>query len=203
MQSTTVITEDKTTAKYFMSQPEIRMNVILMSICWMTCSFDYYMVSFLLKYFPGNIYINSIMSTLSESVAYILGGWMFAKFGVKYSFAISFGIAAVGGLGILFYEMSTHFYSDNPATGVAPWIFPFLVLLAKFGISSGFNICYVANPELFPLLFASTAIGFCNFLARGSTIFAPEVAELQSTTPMIIFSILCVLSLLSSFGLKT
>ena len=152
------------------------MNVILMSTCWLAASFNYYMVAFLLKYFPGNVYVNSSFSTISEVIAYFLIGIIFRKYGVKIAFIVSFGTAAVGGVGILLYEICTHFYSDNPTTPPG-WIFPSLVLLAKFGISAGFNVVYVANPYMFPLLFASTAMGFCNFLARASTIFAPIVAE--------------------------
>ena len=143
-----------------------------MTFCWLSSSFNYYMVSFLLKYFPGNIYVNSIMSVLSELIAYAVGGVMFDKLGVKLGFIVAFGIAFAGGLGIVYYETASKFFSDNPAEEPS-WIFPALVLIAKFGIAAAFNLDYVSNSVLFPTLFTATAMGFCNFLARIATILSP------------------------------
>lgn len=50
---------------------------------------------------------------------------------------------------------------------------PIFVILTKFGISGSFVVVYVATAETFPTLFATTAMGFCNFLARVFTIMAP------------------------------
>ena len=97
---------------------------------------------------------------------------MFAKLGVRLGFIITFGIAFAGGLGIVYYETVSNFYSDNKT--VEPfWIFPALVLVAKFGIAAAFNINYVSNSVLFPTLFTATAMGFCNFWARFVTILSP------------------------------
>lgn len=105
--------EDTTSVRYFMSIPDIRLNIILMSFCWLTSSFNYYMVGFLLKYFPGSIYVNGSISSLSECVACCMGGYIYSKLGVKKAFILSFGIAAVGGFGILWYEIATDFYGPN------------------------------------------------------------------------------------------
>ena len=101
---------DTTSTHYFMSQPDIRINVILLSLCWLTCSFNYYMVTFLLKYFPGSIYVNGSISSLSEVVATLTAGYFYAKVGVKKAFVISFGISALGGCGIIAYQISNDFY---------------------------------------------------------------------------------------------
>lgn len=57
-----------------------------MSFSWLASSFNYYMVVFLLKYFPGNVYVNSAVSSLSECAACVLAGFIYAKFGVKKAF---------------------------------------------------------------------------------------------------------------------
>ena len=101
---------DTISTRFFMSQPDIRLNIILMSLCWLTTSFNYYMVGFLLKYFPGSIYVNGSISALSEVAATLSAGLIYAKFGVRKAFVISFGISALGGFGILWYESSTDFY---------------------------------------------------------------------------------------------
>jgi len=67
------------------------------------------------------------------------------------------------------------FFSANQhrQEAVDDLLFPTLVLLAKFGISAAFTINYLCMSDLFPVLFASSAWGFCNFLARLLTMFAP------------------------------
>lgn len=64
---------------------------------------------------------------------------------------------------------------------------PFFVVLAKFGISGGFVLCYASTVEVFPTLFCATALGFCNFFARVLTILAPEIAEREPPLPMALF----------------
>lgn len=148
-----------------------------MSMCWLTASFNYYLISFLLKYFPGNINYNSMLSVFSEILAMILSGLFFVNFGPKTSFIIVFGISFVGGCGILMYQTKISFYSGESTT-LSPWIFPTLVLIAKFGVTAAFGICYNSNSVLFPVLFSATAMGVCNMLARFCSIFAPQVAEI-------------------------
>lgn len=180
---------------------DIRLNVILMSFSWLASSFNYYMVAFLLKYFPGNVYINSAVSALSEVAAIMLSGLLYEKLGVKKSFILSYGIAVIGGIGIIVFEYSNHFFQTT-TTVVGGLLFPTLVLLAKFGISAAFTINYLCNLDLFPVLFASTAYGFCNFLARGFTILSPQVAEIQSLLPMLLFTFFSLVAMLTSTCLR-
>ena len=56
-------------------------------------------------------------------------------------------------------------------------LMPLFLLISRIGNSSLFNLVYAANAEMFPTLFAGTAMGICNLLARICTIFAPQVAE--------------------------
>lgn len=60
--------------KFFLSQPVIRRNTIVQVFNWLAASFNYYMVVFLLKYFPGEIYYNSAASCISEVVACLVAG---------------------------------------------------------------------------------------------------------------------------------
>jgi len=52
---------------------------------------------------PGDVYINSMASSGSELLAYVLGGILYKKVGIKLAFTISFLISVVGGLLILFW----------------------------------------------------------------------------------------------------
>jgi len=146
-----------------------------MAYMWSAVSFCYYMIIFQLKYIPGNIYINSMSSALSEMVANILAGFLYKYLGAKKSFIVCFCVALVGGSLILFMGV------DNTT-----WV-PIFIIFAKGGIAANFVIVYIASAEIFPVLFSATALGICNFFARFLTILAPFVAELDPPTPMAVF----------------
>lgn len=157
-------------------------NLILMSIFWTSSSFNYYIMTFYLKYIPGNIYVNTSLSCFAEIIAYICSGFIMNLFGVKLSFMISFAVAAVGGILLVIF-----FNAEGALIAT-------FVLFAKFGISFAFNISYLATPKMFPTILSSTAFGICNLFARFSTILSPLIAELPDPVPMSIFSVMCIAS---------
>lgn len=53
---------------------------------------------FYLKYIPGNIFVNTTLSSAAEIFAYILSGLLMKKFGIKLSFIISYTLAATSGV---------------------------------------------------------------------------------------------------------
>ena len=57
-----------------MDQPIIKANLGIMCMVWLTSSFNYYLVSSLLKYFPGSIYVNSAIAALSEILSILAAG---------------------------------------------------------------------------------------------------------------------------------
>ena len=69
-----------------------------------------------------------------------------------------------------------------------------MVLLAKFGIAANFNIIYVSNADVFPVLFCATALGICNFLSRVFSAMSPIISTLEEPIPIIIFTIASALS---------
>lgn len=147
---------------------------------WSAVSFCYYMIIFQLKYIPGNIYINSMSSSLSEMVANILAGFLYKYLRIKLSFIVCFSVALLGGALILFLGVDD-----------VKWI-PVFITFAKGGIAANFTIVYIASAEVFPTLFTATALGICNFFARFLTILAPDVAELDPPIPMAVFCSLCI-----------
>jgi OCT family organic cation transporter-like MFS transporter 4/5 len=159
----------------------------------MTVTFDYYLIGFELKYFKGDIFTNGIASSASDIIAYVSGGLIYKYLGLRVSLPFFFLISTIGGLLI-------NFIGNDPS--LEAWVFPLLVLIAKFGIAALFNIVYVANSVIFPTLFAATAMGICNFLARVATIFAPLVAETESNTAMELFTAFAGISFVLSFFVK-
>ena len=87
-----------------MKQPKIFINLIIMSLVWLACSFGYYLILSLTNTF-SKIYITAYTSSLSEMIAYVLGGVFFERIGVKKSLIISFSISSIGGILILCYGL--------------------------------------------------------------------------------------------------
>ena len=67
-----------------------------MMIVWVSGSFNYFLISYQLKYIEGNMYINGIVSSLSEVTAFISAGVLTQKVGIKTTLVISYLIAISG-----------------------------------------------------------------------------------------------------------
>lgn len=110
--------------------------------------------------------MSAIGSATSEMIAYVFAGVFYQMTGLKSSLFLSFGIAFTGGCALLSFGLA------NPQSVM----FPLQVLVAKFGIACSFNIIYVSHSSVFPVAFAATALGFCNFFARIFSATSPVLA---------------------------
>lgn len=155
------------------------LNLAIMSMLWTASSFNYYLITFFLKYIPGNIFLNTSLASISEIIAYAASGVLMTKVGTKISFMISFALAAVGGV-----LLASFFSSEELLIATC-------VLFTKFGVSFAFNVSYQATPQMFPVELCATAFGICNVFARFFTIMSPLVAELPGVTPIIILALSC------------
>lgn len=157
--------EESPPMSYFLKQKTILINLIVMIVIWTVSSFDYYFIGFLVVTFE-QVYLSALLSSIADLLAYGFSGSIYQLLGIKLSFIICFGLSSVGGLVILLWGL------DHESS----MFFLVLVLISKMGISCVFNIVYIAHTTVFPTLFASTSIGFCNFLAKlftaSSSIFA-------------------------------
>jgi hypothetical protein len=91
---------------FYLRQRTVLINLIVMSYMWASVSFCYYMVSFQIKYLPGDIYTNGIASSISEILAYFCSGLVYRYLKIRLSFCVSFAVGLVGGLLILFLGSS-------------------------------------------------------------------------------------------------
>lgn len=168
---------------FYLRQRVIRVNLVVMAYMWACCSFGYYMIIFYLKYLPGNIYNNSLSSGGTDLIAVLCAGVLYSRFGIKMAFTFLFSLSVIGGFIIIFLGESA-----------SVWM-PVFVVICKFGISGGFVLVYCSTVDVFPTLFCSTALGFCNFGARVLSILAPIIAERPPPLPMIVLTSLCAIGL--------
>ena len=165
-------------------------NLLLLLFLWVASAFDYYLINFQLKYIEGDIYTNTIVSSVSEVTAYLVSGALYEKIGTKVSFVGSFIIAAIGSIFLITLGDTYKLFV------------PLMVLGSKFGISGSFNVVYLANG-MFPPIYASTTFGVCNFFARLASMFAPPFAEFPKPLPMIIFCIMASVAGVVAMFLRT
>ena len=82
---------------------------------------------------------------------------------------------------------------------------PQCIFVTKFGIAIAFLSSYFAcftDPRIFPLEKRATAIGICNFIARGLAGISPMINELPEPTPMGAFTVIIIIALINTTTLN-
>lgn len=164
--------------------------MILYCFLWSISSFNYYLITFYMKYVPGDIFVNTTASSLSENSSYVVSGLLLNKIGIKMCYITALAIAIVGGVCLVLF----------PVGGLMEALF---ILIAKFGISWSFNNCYLSTPLLFPAHLRVRTFGICHLMASFVTVLAPLIAEVDPPTPMIIFTLTCIFILVVSIFIDT
>jgi len=149
----------------FLRNRRVLKNLLIMMCLWLSFSVNFWLMNFLVNNFD-NVYPSALASSLSDFLAEILGAYLYYLLGARMSFAGGYVLSCIGGIIILAYGLQ---HQDN-------FSFTFLILFAKFGISSNGNLVYVAHPDTFPAAFAATAFGFCQVFARVFTVLSPVIA---------------------------
>ena len=149
------------------------------------------MSNYQLKYLPGNVNVNTFASYVVELVSYVVSGWFYTKFSLKQNIIGFYGLAFVFGMATLMYGL------NNPN-----WSMVVFICMMRFGMSAGSNVCYIGTPTLFPTLFAATAMGTVNLVARAVTALAPYVNELGEPTPMIFYCATAGLGVVAAFFIQ-
>ena len=106
----------------------------MMIIVWVSSSFTFYLFNFLIKYMPGDIYFNSVVSGLSAS-AMLLQGFMTPIFGTKGSMIVSFILTTVACVILCFFDRNTEQIA----------LYAIVLCLAKSGATLNFGFAYAIH----------------------------------------------------------
>ena len=82
----------------FFSNRTMFINFCVLALMWTVSDINFYTINFFMPYVPGDVYLNTTYSTLSEIIANIASGVIFNKLGIKYSFILGYLLAAIGSL---------------------------------------------------------------------------------------------------------
>ena len=107
--------------------------MILMTVLWVVSTFNFYMISLQVKYFPGDFNMNTIVLFGTDALFYLVGGYLVKKFCAKVVFTSSFMLMSLAGTMIVVF-----INIDEP--GIA---FLFLVACARGGNCVNFNALYI------------------------------------------------------------
>lgn len=55
--------------KILWNSPEHKNSLIATVALWMYAAFNYYLIGYYVKYFPGDVFVNFLMMTVAEVVA--------------------------------------------------------------------------------------------------------------------------------------
>lgn len=169
--------------------PAYRKNLIAASVLYITATFNGYLLTFYLKYFPGNIYENAAIQAVSDLVAFIMAGVMLKCTSIGIGLRVSAILAGAGGCIYLVFSTNLSFV-------------PITVCLARVGITMLFNICLISVNRLFLTQNVTTAYGVVNFVSHIFTCFSPMIAEIPNPFPFIIFEALVVIGFFASFFIR-
>lgn len=82
--------------------PVLKTNLWSAVLLYMEGTFNFYLLTFYMKYFPGNLFTNSVYFACSDLVAFVGAGVLLKYVGMKYSIQIASTLALIGGLSYLF-----------------------------------------------------------------------------------------------------
>lgn len=106
--------------------PQLFLNMIALTMCWIAISFSRYLIAFNMKHLPGNIFVNAGFSPCAD----IVGGMaciVVQKYtSTKFTFMGSFVLSVVFGFSLIFISTT--------------WAVPILIFLAKIGLASGHSL---------------------------------------------------------------
>ena len=106
------------------------MNLFAMTFVWLTASFNYFVLSFLVATFCDTMFEVGISLGIADILAFGIAGYVYEKVGVKVSLVSAFSIATLAGVLILIFGLK-----NQDSMG-----FVFLVFLALLMV---FFLCVV------------------------------------------------------------
>lgn len=159
-------------------------NLIIMILSWSASSFCFYILGFYIKYIPGSMFVNVIITCIADAISSIFAGLIAMRYGTQATLFWSFALAAVSGVPLM---LSTE-----------PFAIMASMMTTKFGINICFTLCYIINAEYFPAVVCSRIFGICNIFSRVSTIMSPLIAEVTPPIPMVVYITVCLISTFAS-----
>lgn len=174
--------------KVLYNSTQHRRSLIAVGGLWIYAAFNYYLIGYYVKYFPGDVYVNFMTMGVAEILAPVVlrliqGRWPIQKVYRNLQYGCAFSS--------LLYIINQHY-------GYLSMV-PALILLIRIFVKCLYSLGYYANAKLFPTLVKTSIFSFTNGVGRPFSALSTIVNE-YTTHPGEIFLITSLLfSLLAPF----
>lgn len=187
-----------------LTDQQLYLNIVKMTIMWTQGSFNSFLLSAQMKYLEGNIFINFYMFGLAGFIAVLIGGVVFSKYGLRFTYIVSFNMCIFGCIGMFVIQMKLIQFSTKAAQEIFNEQFmPVFILLLKMGIIISFittTQVSFTDDRIFPSNKRNTSVGTCGMIARSITIMAPIVNEWPAPWPILSIFFFSIVGLLMTFS---
>lgn len=162
-------------------------NGLIAIVLYMTCPFCYYMLTFNIKYFPGDIYTNQIVNSVAEAIG---NGPLLILIKYLFTFKTAFQITFVSC--VISFTCIILCIQYN-------WVrfIPWAVLMTKASVAVPNALTFVTIPEYFEPQFAGLVLSVVNILGRINNAATPMIAELPEPVPILVCIFFCVMAFFS------
>ena len=75
-----------------------------MALVWLATDFNYFLIKFMINTFT-QVYITGLVSSLSGLIAYVHGGILYKRLGLKRSITLNFSLSAIACLVLIFHGL--------------------------------------------------------------------------------------------------
>ena len=164
-------------------------NFIFSNLIWCTAVFNYYLISFYIKYFPGNLFVNSLIFASADLFSYMTSGIILNLTNTRICMWLTHSTTIIGAT--LYLLFNSNYI-----------LLPISILLCRVGNSMTFNTVYVTHNRLFPPYLLTSTFGLLNLSSHILTIPAPILAEVSNPYPILIFLGCSITGFISSFFIK-
>lgn len=82
----------------------LRINLLVLVVCWMSCSFGFYMLAYVLKYLNGDIFLNAYSVSAGEIIGKLSTIFLLRCTSLKRVFLIAFGMSSLGSLLLVIFR---------------------------------------------------------------------------------------------------
>ncbi|XP_071143317.1 solute carrier family 22 member 4-like [Mytilus edulis] len=164
-------------------------TTVLLGICWITCGYGFYAISFGVQQLSGNIYLNIALLGMMEAVQLIVA-YATNRLGRKWTTLVFFVLGGLTGLAVGVLQ-----FLDIPEKG--RWINGF-ALTSKLCVSCGWMALIIFTSELYPTVVRNVGYGINNTVSRIGSMVAPQLVYASKHIPGLMYLLLGGLLLLSA-----
>ena len=182
--------DKKERMKELWGNQQLKQNLVCSCVYWLLGSFNFFLITFYLKRFPGSIYTNSMCYAFADITAFLCSGGVLKFFTIQQGLCFSYSVSVAAGVAYLVFWDAE-----------ASWVIPAIVWFCRVGGAMSFNIGYVSVGKLFPPKYVSSVFGVVNMVSHFITVAAPLTAELKDPFPFLIFTANAGLAIFATFGL--